>query len=296
MSRSLKMHAKKHLGQHFLKDTGILDRIVRVIQPTSRDVFLEVGAGSGALSGRLAARTAALLAVEIDRDCLPSLQAVLEPYDSAEALHADILELDIGELSAPLLKGDRRLRVAGNLPYNQASAIITRMLEKPLAIASMHFLLQLEMAERIASQPGSRTYGYFSVYCQYFCEIRMGFRIPPSCFSPRPRVMSALVTLLPRQILRDAAFESDFERVTKAAFAHRRKTLINSLNLHPGIRWLAAEMLQQADIDGSQRAERLSVEDYMRLARAFASMRHRVRFEESGRPPQALQRRDRHDI
>jgi len=266
------MLPKKHLGQHFLKDTGVLSRIVRAIGPRAEDVFLEIGAGDGALSMRLAPRIAHLLAVEIDSDCLPKLRQSLAPFENTTVVHGDMLELDPGELLQPHLAPGIVPRVAGNLPYNQATAIIERLLEARFRFEDMTFLLQLEMAERISARAGSRVYGYFSVYCQHLCRTRLGFRVAPACFTPRPGVISALITLQPRSIQRDPAFEAAFKELAKAAFAHRRKTLANSIRLHPRIGRIAPELLRLAEIDGSRRAEQLSVAEFEHLTRCSLAL------------------------
>ncbi len=259
--------AKKRFGQHFLRDTGVLDRIVRWIGPGPEDIFLEIGAGDGALSGLLAARAGRLWAVELDRDCIPLLRTVLAPYELATVVEADILQFDFGLLPAP--EPGRRLRVAGNLPYNIATATIGRLLDSSLEPADMFFMVQLEVAQRIAAPPGTRQYGYLSVRCQYRAEVRMGFRVSPACFVPRPGVASAMIALTPRPGRREPGWEAHFDLLCKGAFAHRRKTLGNSLALHPELGKIAPALLRAADIDGGRRAEALGVDEYVRLASVF---------------------------
>jgi 16S rRNA (adenine1518-N6/adenine1519-N6)-dimethyltransferase len=272
------MAAKRHLGQHFLKDTGVLERLVRLIQPSGDDLIIEVGAGRGSLSERLAPRVGHLIAVEIDRDCIVPLEAVLEAHPNVTIVHGDILELDLKALAETYLKSKQRLRVVGNLPYNLGTAIIERLLQLRLPTEEMVFLLQREVAERITASPGSHPYGFFTVFCHHYCEPQMGFRIGPACFVPRPKVTSAVVTLMPRQKRWDPDHEQSFEELVKAAFAHRRKTLTNSLRYHAGIRALADEILREASIDGSVRPERLTVSEYERLACVY----HRLRTPKSG--------------
>jgi 16S rRNA (adenine1518-N6/adenine1519-N6)-dimethyltransferase len=267
------MELKKQLGQHFLKDAGTLDRLVRLIQPGPADVVVEVGAGEGALSARLAPLAVRLLAVEVDPDCLERLQAALSPYPNARVIHADILQADLPALVSGELEPGRRLRIVGNLPYNLATAIIGRMLDLTLPIRDMVFLVQLEVAERITASPGSRQYGYFSVRCQHLCSTKMGMRVPPSCFVPRPQVMSAAVTFTPRDARRDPELEASIWMVAKAAFAYRRKTLGNSFRHHPAVAPVAGALLRQAGISGSLRAERLSAEDFARLGRIYQQLR-----------------------
>jgi 16S rRNA (adenine1518-N6/adenine1519-N6)-dimethyltransferase len=270
---------KKRYGQHFLKDTGILSRICRLIQPAAEDVMIEIGAGAGALSVLLAPEVFRLLALEIDLDLIPTLTAALEPFPNAGVLAQDVLKADLAAISLPYLNPGKRLRICGNLPYNIGTAIIERLLAMPLPIEDMVFMLQLETAERISARPGSKEYGFFSVYCRHCCYVKIAFRVSPECFIPRPKVRSAVLTMRLRQGPRDPRLEEDFVAIAKAAFAFRRKKLINSLRRHPVFGPIAAELLEQAGIDGSRRPEKLSVEEYERLARNLPSRRFSSRGE-----------------
>ena len=260
---------KKRLGQHFLRDTGVIDRIIRWIKPLPEDIFLEIGAGDGALSFRLAPKAARLFAIEFDRDCIARLEDGLAPFKSATVVHEDILHLDLMQMVPALPEADSRLRIAGNLPYNIATAIIEKFLHCSLPIVDMSFMVQLEVAQRITAGPGSRQYGYLSVHCQHHCDVRLGFKVAPSCFVPRPKVSSAMISLRPKKVPQDSEFESDFEALCKAAFGHRRKTLANSLGKHPLYGSISNNLLQKADIDGSRRAEDLSVTEFETLARIY---------------------------
>ena len=262
----MKNSPKKRYGQHFLRDTGILDRVVTMIQPGSADLMVEVGAGDGALSRRLAPRVLRLLALELDRDLMADLHQALAPYANAEVVEGDVLRVDLPALLDRFLRPDIKLRIVGNLPYNIGTAIIERLIEMRLPIADMVFMLQLETAMRISAVPGSRDYGFFSIYCQHHCEIELGFRVSPACFVPRPRVQSAMIGLRPRSRNYDAGLEADFLVLAKAAFAHRRKKLANSLRYHEEIAPMADEILARTGVDGSCRAEELRVETYEELA------------------------------
>jgi 16S rRNA (adenine1518-N6/adenine1519-N6)-dimethyltransferase len=257
---------KRRFGQHFLRDTGVLERIIRWIQPAPDDFFLEIGAGDGALSLQLAQKTARLLAIEIDRDCIPLLEGALEPVESATIIPGNILNLNLPELIARYARPDQEIRVAGNLPYNIATAIIDRLLHSHLRIMDLSFMVQLEVAQRITAVPGSRQYGYLSVDCQHHADVQMGFKISPACFVPRPKVHSAVVSLRPKANLRDSDFETAFETLTKAAFTHRRKTLQNSLRRHARLGNVSQNLLNRAGIDGSRRAEDIAVREYETLA------------------------------
>ena len=262
--------AKKRFGQHFLKDTGVLDRIVRWIEPSAGQVFIEIGAGTGALSVRLAEKAEAFTAIELDGDCIPVLEEALDHFDSAAVVHADILSLDLAELASKYHPG-KNLRVVGNLPYNIGTAIIEKLLHCGLSqesgynIEAMFFMLQLEVAERILAQPETREYGFLSVLCQHHAKTRMGFKVSPACFAPRPKVMSAVISLHPKPSGKNAEWEADFEELVKAGFAYRRKTLANSLSRSVRFGGISPELLKKAGIDGARRAESLSVAEYEHL-------------------------------
>jgi len=179
------------------------------------------------------------------------------------------LHLDIARLVSPYLESQPRLRVAGNLPYNIATAIIERFLHCGLPVHDMLFMVQSEVAQRITAEPGSRQFGYLSVHCQHHCEVRMGFKVSPSCFVPRPKVSSAMVALNPKKLPQNSEYESDFEALCKAAFSHRRKTLANSLSRHPVFGPVANPMLRQVGIEGSRRAEELSIVEFETLTRIY---------------------------
>jgi 16S rRNA (adenine1518-N6/adenine1519-N6)-dimethyltransferase len=260
---------KKRFGQHFLRDTGVLERIVRWIQPASDDLFFDIGAGDGALSGRLAERVDRLLAIEIDVDCIPSLEKALQHIESATIIAGDILKLDLAELVSRFRKPGQKIRIAGNLPYNIATAIIEKLLHSELPIVDLFFMVQREVAQRITASPGSRQYGYFSVDCQHCSAVQMGFSVSPACFVPRPKVGSAMISLRPKSGPKDLVFESEFEDICKAAFSYRRKTLENSLCRHPILGAFSHDLLNQAGINGSRRAEELSVGEYEHLTQVF---------------------------
>jgi 16S rRNA (adenine1518-N6/adenine1519-N6)-dimethyltransferase len=265
--------AKKRFGQHFLRDTGVLDRIVRWIHPSREELFLDIGAGDGALSTRLAPEVSCLLAIEIDSDRIPLLQTSLAAHATATVIPGDILQLDLEELVAPYLQPGGKLRIAGNLPYNISTVIIEKLLHTNLPILDMTFMVQLEVAQRITAVPGTREYGYFSVECQHHADARFGFKVSPACFVPRPKVVSAMVAFRPKTSALDSAVEPDFEIITKAAFSYRRKTIDNSLSRHPSLGSLSRQLLKRAGIDGSRRAEQLSVQDYEHLTRTYHAMR-----------------------
>jgi 16S rRNA (adenine1518-N6/adenine1519-N6)-dimethyltransferase len=266
MSSQMKNRAKKRLGQHFLRDTGVIDRILRLIAPSPQDLVLEIGAGYGSLTERLAPKVARLLAVELDPDCLEPLQKVLQDYPNTSVVAGDALRLDLAEIVRQNRIDGQELRIVGNLPYNIATALIEKLLHSKTAAIEMVFMVQLEVAERIVARPGTKDYGYFSVLCQHLSSPRLAFTVSPGCFVPRPRVTSALITLAPHRKGQEDIYEDSLMKLIKAAFAFRRKTLQNALSRHPELGSVSESLLSCAAIDGSRRAEALSVEEFERMA------------------------------
>jgi 16S rRNA (adenine1518-N6/adenine1519-N6)-dimethyltransferase len=221
----------------------------------------------------------------MDVDCIPILESKLSPYKSAVVIAADFLRLNLVDLLSGYGRADQSLRIAGNLPYNIGTAIIDILLHAGLLIEDMHFMLQLEVVQRITATPGSRDYGYLSVNCQHHCEVRMGFKVPPACFVPRPQVSSATISFRPKHSEKmDAEFERHFEAIAKAAFSHRRKTLANSLGKSTFYGKICKELLARAGIDGSRRAEALSVPEYEHLTEMY--LKHFEKPETGSRKPE----------
>ena len=250
VTRSAKQRA---LGQHFLTDTSALDRIFAVLDIDASDHVLEIGPGAGALTTRLGREAGSVVAVEVDRDLATSLKARLPHVDvvCADALKADLA----GLLDRP---GARRRRVVGNLPYNIVSPLLGRLFE--MGADDMHFMVQAEVARRLAAAPGSKIYGRLSVIAQWHCSIESLFELGPGSFSPPPKVRSAFVRLrlrpLPDRLACDAVA---LHRVVRTAFAQRRKTLANALESVP-VDWTALP------IDPRDRPENLSVADFVAIA------------------------------
>jgi 16S rRNA (adenine1518-N6/adenine1519-N6)-dimethyltransferase len=268
MSSQMKAPPKKRFGQHFLRDSGTQDRLVRLIRPMPDDLILEIGAGDGALTAKLAEYAPKLLALELDRDRIPQLTEKLSPYPTARVIAGDILKIDLGDTVATFMPATR-LRIVGNLPYNIATAIIEKLLNSALPIHDMTFMVQLEVAQRIVAHPSTRLYGYLSAFCQHYSDVQFAFKVSPSCFVPPPKVTSAVISFHPKPSSGNDLFESSFLLLTKAAFGHRRKTLANSLRHHPALEKISERLLILAGIDGRRRAETLSPAEYESLTRFY---------------------------
>ena len=246
---------RKRFGQHFLADPQILDRIVAAIDPGGNDSFVEIGPGEGVLTARMLAVVPKMHAVEIDRDLVAGLR---RKYGSERlALYeGDALELDFSVLPAGL-------RVIGNLPYNISTALMFHLCSFAGQFVDMHFMLQKEVVERMAAAASTPAYGRLSVMTQYWIEVQPLFRVPASAFRPPPKVESMMVKLVPRRSqLRDRADAALLKRVVTAAFSHRRKTLRNAL---AGL--LNESILVELGVNPGARAENLSLDDYIKLAK-----------------------------
>ncbi|RDS84435.1 16S rRNA (adenine(1518)-N(6)/adenine(1519)-N(6))-dimethyltransferase RsmA [Dyella monticola] len=252
---------KKSFGQHFLHERRYIERIVAAISPRPEDFLVEIGPGEGALTFPLLAAAGKLTAIELDTDLIPRLQAQAAGAGELSIVHADVLKVDFTAMAHRA--GMSHLRVAGNLPYYISSPILFHCIEHAAAITDMHFMLQKEVVDRMAAEPGSKVYGRLSVMLQLACRVEPLFDVPPGAFRPPPKVDSSVVRLVP--LAADARHDADPARVyaiVKAAFAQRRKTLSNALR-----QLMDADAIRLADVDPKARAETLAPMDFVRLAK-----------------------------
>ena len=260
-----KLRADKKLGQNFLIDENVVRQIVEAAELNEADTVLEVGPGIGTLTQGLAESRAQVVAVELDTRLLPVLATTLEGYDNVRVVHGDILKVNImEEVGAPEFK------VCANLPYYITTPIIFALLEKRLPMERLVAMVQKEVAERMAAQPGGKDYGALSVAIQYYTEPEIAFIVPPTSFIPAPAVDSAVIVCKRREKPPvEVCDEALFFRVVKAAFSLRRKMLSNSLK-NMGIKGeQVAKWLELAGVDGKRRAETLSLEDFAKLTNSF---------------------------
>lgn len=257
MSR-YQQRAKKRFGQHFLHDYSVIERMLSALclQPTDRVV--EIGPGPGALTFPLLERLARLDVVEIDRDLIAWWQQQPQAMGKLHIHAQDALHLDI-----PALRGDaEQLRVVGNLPYNISTPLIFHLLHHREHIRDMLFMLQKEVVDRITAAPDDAHYGRLSVMVQYYCEPSYLMLVGPSAFDPPPKVDSAVVYLRPYDVSPHAANNTGhFADIVAQAFSQRRKTLRNTLK---GL--ITGEQMESIGIDPQQRAETLSVADFVNLS------------------------------
>jgi 16S rRNA (adenine1518-N6/adenine1519-N6)-dimethyltransferase len=256
--------AKKHLGQHFLHERGIIGKIVLAVDPRPGDRLVEIGPGQGAITFPLLDRHHALTVIEFDRDLIAPLTAAARAHGELTVIHRDVLEVDFTALAA---EGDGQIRLVGNLPYNLSSPILFHALDHAAAIRDMHFMLQKEVVDRMAAAPGSKVYGRLSVMLQAYCAVTALFKVPPGAFRPPPKVDSAVVRLIPRPPEQIGIVDARrFAQVVRAAFGQRRKTLRNALQ---GV--ADSAQIEAAQLRPDARAEQIDVPGFVRLANVVAA-------------------------
>lgn len=267
------IYPKKRLGQHFLVDKNVVRRIVAVADIKPQDHVLEIGPGKGALTEGLLGAGAHVIAIEADRALAAYLAA--EFADAVSTGQLEIITADALKVSfLDIHKGvGSQLKAVSNLPYNISGPIMTKLISEREAFCLMVLMLQKEVAERLASAPGSKAYGILSILSQVYADIRLEFHLSPSVFFPPPKVQSTVVRLTPLTALRipvpDPAF---FRRVVTSSFSARRKTLPNSLK---SLELDAAELkaaIIQCGIDPGRRGETLTLAEWGRLAIALKAL------------------------
>jgi len=248
---------KKRLGQHFLKDPNTARIVASGI--SEDDVVLEVGPGRGFLTSFLAERAGLVHAVELDPDVLPSLREAVSGTDNVIVHEGDALRFDYSGLDPAPNK------LAANLPYNIASPLVLRLLEEVETPRTLRFMVQLEVARRMAAERGTKDYAAYAVLAQLLARVRISHKVPPTVFDPPPRVHSAVVEMGRRE---PPDNYEGIKRLVLAAFRSRRKQLIN--NLPEPARWASRRVLESLGYGPNARAEELSPEDFAALYAALS--------------------------
>lgn len=272
---------RKSLGQNFLVDLNIIKKILDSAELSPEDLVLEIGPGLGALTAQAAQSAGKVLAVEVDRGLLPVLAETLEGTGDIEVIEGDALKTDfdrlVEEKTGNLFgRGGKKYKLIANLPYYITSPLLMHLLINRFNFSTATVMVQLEVAERLAAEPGTRQYGSLSVAVQYFTESKILFKVPRTVFFPAPEVDSAVVRLSKRAVpavtVRD---EETFFKVVRAAFGQRRKTLLNSLEgsgLGPDkANWL--KILERSGINASRRGETLTLAEFAALTGAYLDFR-----------------------
>ncbi len=246
--------ARKRFGQNFLVDESIIFQIIHSIMPVPGEELVEIGPGLGAMTRPLLNAAKEMTVIELDRDLIEYLRTL----DGLKVINEDVLKVDLTKLC----DDGKKLRVVGNLPYNISTPIIFHLLSNVGMIEDMHFMLQKEVIERMAANPGDSAFSRLSIMVQRYCEVVPLLEIPPESFDPAPKVMSQFVRLIPYEgnpfgIKDDAVFFN----VVKDAFSMKRKMLRNNLKA-----LLSAEEIEALGIDPKVRAENLHIEDFVKLS------------------------------
>jgi 16S rRNA (adenine1518-N6/adenine1519-N6)-dimethyltransferase len=264
---------KRRFGQNFLVDRRVVDRIIAAVSPRADETIIEIGPGSGALTSGLLEKVGHLVAIEFDRDLVPSLQEKFGAAANLHLLEADALSTDFCDAISPAASA----RVVANLPYNIATAVLQRLIDQRSCISEMTLMLQREVVDRITATAGSTERGYLSVLVEAYCEAEQLFDVAPPAFRPVPKVWSTVLNLRVRpKIAAEVKDETLLWQVVSAGFAQRRKTILNNLRESPAPiqellkkRGGASIVLCDAGIPPLRRAETFTLEEWALLVNAI---------------------------
>lgn len=271
----------KSLGQNFITDKHVIERIVEGAGPSEKDLVIEIGPGIGVLTAEAAQQAAKVIAIEIDSKLIPILGETLAEYDNVEVINQDILKTDLNKIideqrQLGNFTGD--VKIIGNLPYYITTPIIMHILENSIHAESITVMMQKEVADRIKASPGNKTYGAISAAVQYYCEVEQVISVPKEVFVPRPKVDSAVLKLtIRKETPVDLIDEKAFFACIKAGFGQRRKTLLNSLTGTYGLsKDEIRAILEKAGIDPVRRAETLDMNEFADIANGVASAKQTI--------------------
>ena len=255
---------KKRFGQNFLIDSHVLDKIIQGAEIGKEDAVLEIGPGIGTLTQALCEAAEEVTAVEIDRDLIPILEKTLAAYDNVRIINEDILKLDLSAIS------EKPLKVVANLPYYITTPIIMGLFESGAPLLSITVMVQKEVADRMQAAPGGKDYGALSLAVQYYAEAEIIANVPPNCFIPRPGVGSAVIRLTKHTAPPVQPKDEKFMfRLIRAAFAQRRKTLVNTLRNDSSLSYSREQLetvLAAMGLPAAVRGERLSLAEFAELS------------------------------
>lgn len=261
-------HFSKSMGQNFLIESWVPHDIAEAAELDESCAVLEIGPGIGPLTQQLALRAGKVAAIELDRDLLPILGETMAEQENVEIIPGDAMKLDLKALADEKF-ANYRVKACANLPYNITTPILTKFLEAG-CFESITVMIQREVAQRICAKPGDSDCGAFSLFCQYHAECELLFEVPPECFIPAPKVTSAVIRMIPRTAPPVDADEKALFAVIKAAFAQRRKTLLNGLSSAYGSKFSKDELRQiiiDSGLPESVRGERLTLADFASLSK-----------------------------
>lgn len=259
----------KSLGQNFLIDTNVIDRILEGARVKEGDYVIEVGPGIGTLTKEMGRSAEKVVAIEIDKTLIPILEETLEDFPNIEVINQDILKVNVQELVKEKLNGGQ-VKLVANLPYYITTPIVMKFLEEDIPVTDIVVMVQKEVADRMNAKPNTKDYGALSVAVQYYCDTEIVAKAPRHMFMPQPNVDSTVIGLHVREEqIYHVDNEDIFFKTVKASFGQRRKTLLNSLG---GLGFLSKdqikEALKEANIDEKRRGETLSIEEFASLSNA----------------------------
>jgi len=261
---------KKHLGQNFLVDENIKNRIIEACHFNPKDRVIEIGPGLGALTEKILHRSDHLLAIETDAQLFRKLKEKIQPFveqhpeKKIKIVHDDFLKYDLSSIPP-------QSKVVGNLPYNISSLIMEKLIRRQDLFSCFYFTVQLEFAKRLAAKPHSKDYGSLSCFAQYYCDVKILFKIKNTCFRPIPKVVSSFVQMIPREPPHKALNEALLFKIIRQSFQQRRKKFFNSLSSL--IKKDRLEIIcKECRIDPHLRAENLSLKNFVDIANLEVTM------------------------
>ena len=247
---------KKRLGQHFLHDKNIINKIIKFVKPNKLDNFIEIGPGEGAITIPLIEKISKLILIEKDRSLIPILKDNLSDFQNITFINEDILKYEFKDIEKD------EIRIIGNLPYNISTEILFKIASSPLNIVDVHFMLQKEVIDRIIAKPGPKEYGRLSIMCQVYFDVKKLFEISPNAFYPKPKVQSAYIRMKRlKSKFNNNKHEKYFYEIVRKSFIARRKMIKTSLK----------DIITENDwvklgIDNNKRPEQLSVENFLNIS------------------------------
>lgn len=263
----------KSLGQNFLTASWVPERIALESGINKNCGVLEIGPGIGCLTAQLSVHSKKVVAVELDKRLIPVLGKTISHLDNVEVIQGDIMKIDINKIAYEHF-GEMPIMVCANLPYSITTPVLTKLIESKI-FESITVMIQREVAQRICAKPGSADYGSFTVYANYYTEPKKLFDVSPDCFVPKPKVTSTVISLKIRQhTVCEISDEKHFFKIVRAAFAQRRKTLVNCLSSVFGLSFTKAEIeeiLIVCGFDPRIRGEVLGIEDFAKVSTAMIS-------------------------
>ncbi len=261
-SQPKSVFAKKSLGQNFLVDQNVIEKIVAAVDPQIGETILEIGPGRGAITRKLIESGANVIAIELDRVFVPNLRAEFASFSNFEIIEADALEVDFTKITS------EKVKLVANLPYNISTAILTRLAEQKACFSSLILMLQREVVERIAAKPGDSERGFLTILVERHFETEKLFDVPGSAFRPIPKVWSSVARLTVKET-QPVENEELLRQLLIMSFAQKRKTILNNLKQKYEN---ASQILLDCQIEPNRRAETLTLDEWIKLTKVLGEL------------------------